>query len=208
MNHVVLLGDSIFDNARYVPGGSPIIEQLRAWLGKEWKATLIARDGACTDDILRQLSQIPDDVSHLIISVGGNDALEFSGLLSSGGSVQELLDRLTKVHEEFSDRYQSMLRDVLTLNLRTGVCTIYDRIPDLPKSNLTCLSIFNDVIFREGIRNRLPIVDLRVICDKSEDYSAVSSIEPSEKGGHKIVRALRRMLTGHDFHSRESAVYI
>ena len=29
MNHVVLLGDSIFDNASYVPGKPPVIEQLR-----------------------------------------------------------------------------------------------------------------------------------------------------------------------------------
>ena len=32
MGPIVLLGDSIFDNARYVPGGEPVIEQLRAYL--------------------------------------------------------------------------------------------------------------------------------------------------------------------------------
>ena len=29
MSHVVLLGDSIFDNGRYVPGGPSVIEHLR-----------------------------------------------------------------------------------------------------------------------------------------------------------------------------------
>ena len=29
MGHVVLLGDSIFDNARYVPDRPPVIDQLR-----------------------------------------------------------------------------------------------------------------------------------------------------------------------------------
>ncbi len=32
MNHIVLLGDSIFDNARYVPGGPSVIEHLRRGL--------------------------------------------------------------------------------------------------------------------------------------------------------------------------------
>ncbi len=30
MSHVVLLGDSIFDNARYVPGGPPVVERCAA----------------------------------------------------------------------------------------------------------------------------------------------------------------------------------
>ncbi len=35
MRHIVLLGDSIFDNAAYVRGGFPIIQQLRLELGAE-----------------------------------------------------------------------------------------------------------------------------------------------------------------------------
>ena len=32
MKHIVLLGDSIFDNAAYVGGGPDVIEQLRSTL--------------------------------------------------------------------------------------------------------------------------------------------------------------------------------
>ena len=42
--HIVLLGDSIFDNACYVPGEMPVIEQVRAEL-PEWQATMLAVDG-------------------------------------------------------------------------------------------------------------------------------------------------------------------
>ena len=55
MNHVVLLGDSIFDNAAYVPGGPAVIEHLRKELPPGWKGTLVARDGAVTDDVPRQV---------------------------------------------------------------------------------------------------------------------------------------------------------
>ena len=42
MGHVVLLGDSIFDNALYVPGGPAVIDQLRRELPAGWSATLLA----------------------------------------------------------------------------------------------------------------------------------------------------------------------
>jgi hypothetical protein len=42
MSHVVLLGDSIFDNARYVPGRPAVIEQVRQALPRHWQATLLA----------------------------------------------------------------------------------------------------------------------------------------------------------------------
>src|SRR6188472_4484107 len=74
--HIVLLGDSIFDNARYVPGGPSVIEHLRRILPGGWRATLLARDGSVTADVARQLAAVPEDATHLVISAGGNDALE------------------------------------------------------------------------------------------------------------------------------------
>ena len=81
MSHVALLGDSIFDNGLYVPGGSPLVEQLRARLPRGWKATLVAVDGAVANSVLRQIPRLPADATHLVISAGGNDALENSGIL-------------------------------------------------------------------------------------------------------------------------------
>ena len=74
MGHVILLGDSIFDNARYVPDRPPVIEQVRMSLPAGWKATLLARDGHVTSDVPAQLSGLREP-SHLFLSVGGNDAL-------------------------------------------------------------------------------------------------------------------------------------
>ena len=59
MGHVVLLGDSIFDNAAYVRGGPDVIRQLREALPAGWKATLAAVDGAVIDSVPRQLQAIP-----------------------------------------------------------------------------------------------------------------------------------------------------
>ena len=58
MSHIVLLGDSIFDNAAYVAGGPDVVKQLRNRLPTGWKATLRAVDGSVTSGVERQLGQL------------------------------------------------------------------------------------------------------------------------------------------------------
>src|SRR4051794_31908129 len=79
--HVALLGDSIFDNAAYVRGGPDVLSQLRAVLPSGARASLLAVDGAVIAGVARQLERLPRDVTHLVVSAGGNDALGHSDLL-------------------------------------------------------------------------------------------------------------------------------
>jgi len=51
MPHVVLLGDSIFDNARYTGGGPDVVSQVRNLLPVGWAASLLAVDGSMTVNI-------------------------------------------------------------------------------------------------------------------------------------------------------------
>jgi hypothetical protein len=77
--HLVLLGDSIFDNGSYVGKGNPsVIDQLQSraqTLG--WKASSVAVDGNIISDISKQLTRIPKDASHLFISVGKHRADDY-----------------------------------------------------------------------------------------------------------------------------------
>ena len=57
-HHIVLLGDSIFDNAKYVPDGLPVIEHLRQIIPPNWQATLLAVDGDATPDVFGQTKRI------------------------------------------------------------------------------------------------------------------------------------------------------
>lgn len=194
IRHVVLLGDSIFDNASYVPGEMPVIEQLRAKL-PEWQATLLAIDGDIVKSIKDQLRRLPNSATHLVISCGGNDALgQIQYLLSSVSSMEAALSRMASIRETFESDYRAMLESVMKVGLPTAVCTIYESIPDLERTLHVALSIFNDVIIREAVRSGLPVIDLRLICSEAEDYSKVSPIEPSAKGGEKIAKAIASMV--------------
>ena len=209
MSHVVLLGDSIFDNGRYVPGGPAVVDHLRHALPAGWRATLLARDGAGAAEMARQLPGIPPDATHLVVSVGGNDALDHSGLLlnAPAGSFAEVLTELAAIREQFTHVYRAAMRAVYALGKPVVVCTVYDAIPGLSQVEATGLSLFNDVILREAARAGAPVIDLRLVCTEAADYARSSPIEPSAVGGGKIARAVGWVVAGHDFKGGGCRVY-
>jgi hypothetical protein len=208
VSHVVLLGDSTFDNARYVPGGPSVIDQLRGQLPDGWRATLLAADGAVARDVRRQLARLPAGATHLVVSVGWNNALEKSVLLEEPVvSVEEGFLRLAEVQEQFRQEYRDLLRSVFAAGKAAALCTVSDAVPGLTPPAVTALSVFNDVILREGFQVGAPILDLRLLCDEARDYSVLSPIAPSQWGGAKIVQGVLRIVTGHDFGRAESVVY-
>jgi hypothetical protein len=192
MTHVVLLGDSIFDNAAYVSGGPDVVRQLCALLPAGWRATLNALDGAVISDVSEQLQRLPGDASHLVVSVGGNDALGEASLLDQKvGSVAEALELITKVRERFRAAYARMLDQVLARRLPVAVCTIYEpRFPEPVRRRLaaTALTALNDAITREAFAREVDCIDLRIICDDDQDFA--NPIEPSVHGGAKIAGAI------------------
>jgi hypothetical protein len=209
MTHVVLLGDSIFDNGAYVGGGPDVVRQLRARLPPGWRATLCAVDGAVTGGVPAQLARVPADATHLVVSAGGNDALRHAALLDEPArGVAEAVGRLAAVREGFLRDYRAMLDRVLARGLPTAVCTIYDaRFPDPARQRLavTALTLFNDVITREAFARGLPLIDLRLICDRDEDYA--NPIEPSVIGGEKIAAVIAKLAAGHNDVRRRSDVF-
>lgn len=205
MSHVVLLGDSIFDNTSYVEPGQPdVVKQLRTKLPEDWQATLCAVDGAVTRDVERQLRTVPAGVSHLIVSIGGNDGLRSIGVLrETARSVAEAVGRLADIRERFANDYHVMLDTIMEHRVPTALCTIYDaRFPDPREQRLIVagLTLFNDVITREAFARRLPLVDMRLICNEPDDYA--NPIEPSMKGGEKIAAVIAQVVAGNTIFPR------
>ena len=208
MPHLVLLGDSVFDNARYVSKGHSVIEQLRNRLPADWNATLLAVDGDMTSDVARQLERLPEDATHLLVSSGGNDALGHAYLLrESVNTAGEAMNLFAEVRRRFRRDYESMIARVIRLNRKAGVCTVYDTIPTIGESALTGLSMFNELILRAAIEAKIPVLDLRLVFSEESDYSAVSPIEPSATGSAKLVQSILKMLRNHDFASNQTVVY-
>jgi hypothetical protein len=197
MNHIVLLGDSIFDNAAYVAGGPDVVRQLRDILPSGSRATLNALDGAVIADLPQQLQKLPSDVSHLVVSVGGNDALGEASLLERKvSSMAEALELISGVRERFRSAYARMLDQVLQRRLPLAVCTIYEaRFPEAVTRRLaaTALTALNDAITREAFARGVDCIDLRILCNDDRDFA--NPIEPSVHGGAKIAAAILTFAT-------------
>jgi lysophospholipase L1-like esterase len=210
MPHVVLLGDSTFDNAAYVAGGPDVPTQLRAQLPHDWRVSLAAVDGDRTQDVAPQLRRLPPDTSHLIVSVGGNDALDNLDFLAApAASVASALEGLAGIAEGFERAYHRMLQAVLESHLPTAFCTIYHpHFPDpvLQRLAVTALTVFNDVIVRAAFGAGAPLLDLRLICNADVDYA--NPIEPSVVGGEKIARAIATLVQEHDFVKGRTEVFV
>ena len=197
MGHIVLLGDSIFDNAAYVNPGEDVTSLLKAALPAGWGATLRAVDGACLQNVGPQLVSLPEDTTHLAFSCGGNDALGYLGVLSrSAGTIGEALAELNQVRVGFWEEYYETLRSIVDLGLPVIACSIYDPQfdEDLQGSAEAALCLFNDGITRAMFRLGTSLLDLRCLFDAPEDMA--NPIEPSVIGGGKIAAALGAWCTG------------
>ena len=196
---IALLGDSIFDNGVYVPGELPVIEQLRAKFDRNTtNVEMLAVDGAITQDVLEhQIPSLSEKVDFIVLSTGGNDALQNIEILSDNidRSAPEVLSLFYGIRETFRQNYCAVLENLSRLERPLLVCTIYnpDFRRDVSTESLqalaeTALSFFNDVIVQEALSRSLDVLDLREIFTESDDFA--NPIEPSAKGGEKIASKL------------------
>ena len=191
MKHVVLIGDSIFDNAGYVAEGDSVIDQLQSQLPEGVKASLLAVDGDIIDDVHDQINDLPTDATHVFLSVGGNDALRIARIMNEKvHTVGEAMEIFTEIKSDFQARYRNLLTQIKEKVTNLYICTVHDTVPNIESRSLTALALFNEVILREAFTIGADLIDLRIICNEVTDYSSVSPIEPSKSGGGKIVRRI------------------
>ena len=226
MKHIVLLGDSIFDNSPYVdPGELDVPHQLRTLVKSECKVTHLAVDGHVISDIRNQLRSLPSDATHLFVSVGGNDGLGHLSIFNEPvDTIGDALQKMYLIGESFQKNYSEMVDLVLSHNLTTTFCSIYyprfhsrslSRVESylpmrangetIQQMAMAAETIFNDIITYEIFKRNLPLIDLRVLCDEDQDFA--NPIEPSCIGGMKIANKIKGITLNHDFSKNVSVVY-
>ena len=192
--HIVLAGDSIFDNDVYVMGEPGVVEQLRRSIPKDWSAYKIAVDGDCIRDVEKQLERLPTHATDLVLSVGGNDAREYRYLIDKIKTPKDIVGILSGPKSEFAAQYSSLLDRLNSLPVRLVVCTIYTAMPfEEPEWQAfapLAIEEFNKIIRLEAEKWSIPIISLENICTEPTDFSSTSPIEPSSQGGQKIVNQI------------------
>ena len=195
---LVLLGDSILDNAPYTSPEPDTTQHLRNLMPSGWQVQRLAQDGAVMASIRDQLSELPQDATTAVLSVGGNDATEHIGLLDHPASnAADVLDQLVSLADDFATRYEEVARSVVDRVSRTILCTIYEvqlEPPSHARLARAPLGLLNDQIVQVGSALGLEVLELRSVCTDPSDF--VLQIEPSAQGARKIAEAIAAVVVG------------
>ena len=189
--HLVLLGDSILDNAPYTRPRPDTTSLLRQLIGERWIVELVAFDGSRMVDIAEQVMRI-DRPSTAVLSIGGNDATKHIGMLSKPAtSSAAVIGELLSMADDFGRRYEAVLDQTIPVVSRLIVCTIYEvrlEPQEIGRLARVPIALLNDRILRAAAARGLDVLDLRAVCTEDADFTL--EIEPSALGAAKIAHAI------------------
>lgn len=195
-HYVSLLGDSIIDNKVYVGEGElSVTEHLQHKSSSYF--TMIAVDGDTTKDVLdNQLDNLKESVSHIVLSIGGNDLLQNLHLLQDETSGMKFaLEKCSELISQIQENYIKILEHLSQYDAKVLLCTVYegDLESDLllakyDKAGQVMLKMHNDTVYYLASKFEVDVLELRNIFTYKEDYA--NPIEPSHIGGEKLARAI------------------
>ena len=181
---IVLLGDSILKNNSYVSNGKGVDNILEE---RNAKVVSLAENNSKIVDIYGQINKIPLELdsksSFIFLSSGGNDILSFyvdqNGDATDTGFLNTMLAA-----------YKKMVKSIQT---RMNNCQIVLLDIYYPTSNQFAqyrpiIEEWNSLIANYARENSLGLLQISQSVTSSEDFTV--GIEPSEKGGAKIVQLI------------------
>ena len=184
-NNIVLIGDSVLNNANYVPSEKSVVDILKT---KTQKVFNFAKDGATISDCYGQLDKIPTDLNttdtYVFISAGGNDILNKRGQLDSS--------EIRKLFNSYMDFIKALR--VKLGSAKINICNLY--LPANPRYNTYKSSIeeWNQLITENSskIGEMYNIINVDTLITTPDDF--VYDIEPSEIASQKIANVIHLTL--------------
>ena len=154
-HYVSLLGDSIIDNKAYVGEGElSVTEHLQH--NSPSYFTMIAVDGDTTEDVLEnQLDNLKAPISHIVLSIGGNDLLQNLHLLQDETSGMKFaLEKSSELIGEIQENYTKILEHLSQYDAKVLLCTVYEGdlesdvlLADYDKAGQAMLKMHNDTVY-------------------------------------------------------------
>jgi hypothetical protein len=202
--HVVLLGDSTLDNARYLDRakGEQSVEKIlqKTCWERGWRMKVLAQDGSMLDDVrLQQLPLIPTDATHVVMSATGNDLLKLlNEMVSANFTMKSMYSAMYVRLAGLADEYAALVKKLKAAGFHVCICTIQHPIFNhfLFKSIATLgLGIHNSRIKAIAEDLKCSVIDLANILDCPEDFA--NPLEMSTRGGTKLVGNIDAFVQDH-----------
>lgn len=182
-HNIVLIGDSMLNNSAYVLSGQSIPDLISKDLEKTTGTTLynFAKDGATINDCYSQLDKISTDLNNsntsIFISVGGNNILNSRTKMESTAIIN-LFDQYIELIKSIKTRVPNS--ELIALNLYYPVRSHY-------KSYYNAIEQWNKLL-EDNTFLGYKLIQTNKLLVIEDDFTY--DIEPSFKGGKKIVRAI------------------
>ena len=180
-NYVILMGDSVLNNANYVPEGKSVVDILKTKLSNVLN---VSKDGATISDLYGQLDKIPTKLNkaetYIFISAGGND------ILSKGSSLSNA--DIRKLFNSYMD-FLKALRIKLG-SAKINIMNLYLPVNPRYQSYKESIDQWNQLIDENSskIGEMYNVVDLYSLLTTPEDF--IYDIEPSESASEKIANLI------------------
>lgn len=180
-NYVILMGDSVLNNANYVPSGKSVVDILKKKISNVLN---VSKDGATISDLYGQLDKIPSKLNkaetYIFISAGGNDILNKQSELSNADIIK------------LFNRYMDFLK-ALRIKLgstKINIMNLY--LPANPRYQSYKASIdqWNKLLNENStkIGEIYNVVDLYSLLTTPKDF--IYDIEPSESASEKLANLI------------------
>jgi hypothetical protein len=199
--NVVLLGDSLLPVRGDLRGAGGLEDAIVPKPRFPWKLTAVSAAQIATRG---PGAAFPDDATHIVINIEGNNAIATSGLLQGHAAAwRGALAQLSAAADAFERHIAILVRAALTTRLPVLVCTMYPpRYPEHEEQQaaLAALAVFNDRILKCAVAAGFAIADLRHLGSHSELYA--SSTQLSLQGLQHVTDIIRHAL---DVVKREAA---
>jgi len=202
--HVVLLGDSTMDNARYLnfSKGELSVERqlLKLCMDRSWELTVLAQDGSMLDDVRqRQVPLIPEGATHVILSASGNDLLSLlNQMVVANFTIRSMYGTIGTGLGQVADNYRQLLEEIKGHGCHTAVCTTYrPNFNHLFFKSLASFSLglHNSRINQMSVDLECSVIDLANMFDGDADFA--NPLELSTTGGSKLVNNIATFVTDH-----------
>jgi hypothetical protein len=180
-NHIVLMGDSMFDNKNYVYYNETVSKHLMEY---HYNTINVAKDGAVISDLKKQLKKIPKKMQNkdnlLFISIGGNNILNAYSLK------EDNFGDVTIIKDIF-DHYKTII-DKIILTTKMSVILLDLYYPPKKEEYFKLIDWWNMYLKQFANERNLPILEVSEILNKGDNF--VNDIEPSNKGGKILSKAI------------------
>lgn len=181
---IVLLGDSILKNNSYVTKG--VDELLND--STDCKVVSLAQDKTTIGHTYKQIEEIPDSMNDLstvlVLSAGGNDIIE--DYINGPYDAEEDHAHLSRVF----DSYKLLIKVLHTKmdKARIYMLDIYYPTNNQYKEFYPLIKVWNEMQSEYASKTKHNVVKISESLTKPQDFAF--DIEPSDKGGKKIVDAI------------------